>query len=364
LNALKSNENTLFIASDVPGAKPASTSEITNGAGAVAFLLGAENVAARLIGSGSVTVNFVDHFRALGSENDYQWEERWVRDEGYAKLIPPAIKAALDNAAIGIDDVQYFAMPSPLRGAAAATAKAIKFGGVVVDDMAGECGYTGAAQAPLMLALALETAKPGERIMVVGFGQGADVLIFEVTDLIEKARPPRGVARSLANGFVTDSYLRMLSFYNGIDLEWGMRAERSGKTALSEQYRSADQIEGFVAGKCGECGTVQFPQLQYCANCGAQREKFSNVSLANAAAKVMTQTADWLTYHPSPPLYVGFVQFENGARVLMEMTDVGPDGLDIGMDLEMVFRIKETDRQRGYNRYFWKAVPKLNGSGA
>jgi len=74
-------------------------------------------------------------------------------------------------------------------------------------------------------------------------------------------------------------------------------------------------------------------------------------------ARVLTATADWLSYHPSPPLYVGFVQFDNGARVLMEICDVGEQGLDVGTPLRMTFRVKDVDGTRGYPRYFWKATP-------
>src|SRR3546814_19086220 len=102
---------------------------------------------------------------------------------------------------------------------------------------------------PLMLAHVLETARPGEKLLLVGFGQGADALIFEITDAIDTARPRAGVSGAIANGLVTDSYLRMLSFSDGIDLEWGMRAEKNAKTALTEQYRSADQIAGLEIGR-------------------------------------------------------------------------------------------------------------------
>lgn len=362
LAALKSGDPTLFVASDAPKARPASQQEMTFGAGAAAFVLGSENVAVRLVGSGSSIANFVDHFRDAGEEFDYHWEERWVRDEGYARLIPAAVDKALASAGLAMRDIRHFAMASMLRGAAGPIVKKLKFEGNVVSDLADGCGYAGAAHAPLMLAAALETAKPGDRILLLAFGQGADALIFEVTDAIAGARPPRGVSGSLVDGLVTDAYLRMLSFADGIDLEWGMRAEKSAKTALTEQYRSRGQMDAFMAGKCGDCGTIQFPQLQYCARCHAPAERFSDVSLRDEPAKVMTQTADWLSYYPSPPLYVGFVQFENGARLQMEIVDVGPEGLDIGTPLDMVFRVKERDRQRGYSRYFWKAVP-VSGAG-
>lgn len=361
LAMLKGGEAGLFIASDAPLAKPASAQEMTFGAGAAAFVLGSGNVAARLVGSASVIDNFVDHYRQAGADYDYHWEERWVRDEGYAKLAPEAAKAALADAGLAIAEVQHLVMPAMLRVAAGDVVKRLGFAGNVVDDLHAECGYAGAAAAPLMLASALEAAAPGDRILVIAFGQGADAMVLEVTDAIADARPARGVSGSLANALVTDSYMRYLSFTDQVELEWGMRSEKSAKTALSEVWRSGGQIEPFNAGQCGACGTIQFPQLQYCVNCHAPGSGFSSVSLRDAPARVMTQTADSLSYHPSPPLYVGFVQFANGARVQMEMVDIGPEGIEPGTEVEMVFRVKEKDRQRGYNRYFWKAAPKAAG---
>ena len=37
--------------------------------------------------------------------------------------------------------------------------------------------------------------------------------------------------------------------------------------------------------------------------------------------------------------------------------DVDPAKLDVGSALRMVFRIKEKDGRRHFNRYFWKAAP-------
>jgi len=357
IQALKAGEPALFIASDAPIAKPASAQELSYGAGAVAFTLGSEAVIAKLIGNASVTDTFVDHFRASGTKYDYFWEERWIRDDGYAKIAPAAIKIALADVGIGIEAISHFVMPSLLRGAAEAVAKSIKFTGSVASGLDNGVGYAGTAHAPLMLANILETAKAGEKILLVGFGQGADALIFEVTSAITALPKRRGVSGAVADALETDSYLRMLSFYDGIELEWGMRAEKPAKTQLTEQYRSSNQIEGFVAGQCVACGTVQFPQLQYCVNCQAPRSQFKQVTLADKPAQVLTTTADWLSYHPAPPLYVGFVQFDNGARLLMEMVDIGPEGIKRGQRLRMVFRIKERDRTRCYNRYFWKSTP-------
>ena len=64
----------------------------------------------------------------------------------------------------------------------------------ICDPLHANCGDTGAAHALLLLAAALEKAKPGDKILVVGFGQGADALLFEATP--EIANRPRTAASS------------------------------------------------------------------------------------------------------------------------------------------------------------------------
>jgi len=350
----------LFVASDRPRGKPASVQEIGYGAGAAALTLGAEGVIAEVLGSASRSALFVDHFRSADADYDYVWEERWIRDEGYMKIVPATARAALSDAGVSPAEVKHFVMPSPLKGMASALARKLELpDGCEADDLNEDCGFTGSAHPLLMLAGVLEKAAPGEVILLVGFGQGCDSLVLRTTPALKDFAPLRGLSGSRADAQAHDAYLRMLSYDGGIDLEWGMRAEKAVKTALTEQYRSADQLANFTAGKCGCCGTIQFPQLPYCVNpaCAAPREQFAQLSLADEPAKVLTHTADWLSYHPSPPLYVGFVQFDNGARLLMETVDVGAAGLEVGTPLRMVFRVKDIDKVRGYPRYFWKATP-------
>ena len=350
----------LYIASDRPRAKPASVSEMGFGAGAAAFRLGSENMIARIVGAANVTTQFIDHFRASDHDHDYFWEERWVRDEGHAKLLPEVVRTALDEAGVGIADVTTLVMASPLRGSAVAVAKRLGFTGTLAADFGETIGYAGTAQPLLMLAGALEEAKPGDRILVLAFGTGAEALLLEVTDAIEPYRKTRGhsLAGRIADRIVTGDYLRMASFYGEIDLDWGMRAEKGGKAALTTLYREAGQLAALVAGKCRACGTVQFPQLPYCVNSACQaKAAFEQISLVDEPAKVLTFTADHLSYYPAPPAYVGFAQFEIGARLLMEIVDVGARGLEVGTPLRLVYRIKEPDKARGFNRYFWKATP-------
>jgi 3-hydroxy-3-methylglutaryl CoA synthase len=349
---------TLVIGSERPRARPASTQEMQYGAGAAAFLVGAEDVAAEIIGSASSTTLLVDHFRAAGASYDYFWEERWIRDEGYLKIGVEAVRAALANAKVGAAEVSKFIFPSPSKGVADAIARAVGLPATsIAEPLDQDGGFAGAAHSLLMLANVLDQASPGEVMVVAGFGQGSDVIVLRATAAVASARPAHTVKDVLAAGITARSYAQMASFYGEITPEWGMRAERDTKTALTEQYRSSDQINGFVAGKCSSCGQVQFPQLAYCVNCRAPGSQLAPVCLAEEGARVLTYTADMLTYHPSPPLYLGFAQFDLGARLLMEFVDVQPETFEVGTRLRMRFRIKERDDTRGFYRYFWKAAP-------
>lgn len=352
----------LVVASDCPLAKPAGPQEQLYGAGAAAFTLGSENVVARLVAAESVASPLVDHFRKAGCDFDYYWEERWVRDEGYGKIVRDAAERVLHRSGIGVDQIDYLVFGAPGTTAANLVARNIGFGGTVVDPLKEDCGYAGAADPLLGLVGALEQAEAGERILLLGFGQGCDAIILEATQALESYQSHRGLSRSLAQRIETDSYLRMLAFQGLYKPDWGMRGEKEVRTALSDLYRSVDQIWKFEAGQCGACGTLQFPQLAYCISCQAPAQQFTPVSLAGREGRIVTLTADWLTYHPSPPLYAGFVQFGNDARLLMEIVDVGKEGIAEGARVQMVFRVKDRDTLRGWTRYFWKAAPVIEGS--
>ncbi len=349
----------LFMVADTRKAAPASINEFQFGHGAAALTLGVDGVIANFLGSNTVTADFVDHFRGSGQDEDYGWEQRWIRDEGYMKIIPEVVSGLLDSTGVGAGDIDHFVMPCTIGRVPAGVTKALGIKPEAIrDTMAANVGDTGAAHAILMLAHALEDAKPGEKILLVQFGQGADALLFEVTDAITSLPKRPGVSGAIARGRTEKEYMKYLSFQDQVKIDFGMRAEVDNKTALTTEYRKKDMITGFMGGQCSQCGTVQYPRTLYCVNpnCKAH-ETQEPISFADTPAAVMSYTADWLSYSPSPPYYYGQVQFENGGRVMMGFTDIDPDDIAVGKSLKMVFRIKDFDKQRGYRRYFWKAAP-------
>jgi 3-hydroxy-3-methylglutaryl CoA synthase len=357
--AASAGGQTLFLAAEKRRTKAGSTLEMTSGDGAAALLIGAGKVIARFVGAHSRTVDFVDHYRGQGFAYDYVWEERWIRDEGYAKIVPATLAGLFKQTGIEAASIAHFCMPCTLGKVAASVAKKAGIPEAAVrDNLHAVCGETGTAHALVLLAGALALAKPGERILVVGFGQGCDALLFEATAELAKLPARLGVRGYLARRREETNYNRFLAFNDLVKLERGMRAELDKQTALSTLYRKRDMILGLVGGRCEKCGTLQFPKSNVCVNpdCNAFHTQIDH-PFAEMSGKVNSHTADQLTYSPDPPTIFGMVQFDAGGRLMADFTDVDISEVSVGLKMRMVFRIKDYDSQRGFTRYFWKATP-------
>ena len=353
-------EEALVVASDKRRTKAASPGELAYGDGAAAMTIGSTNTLVDFVAAHSATVDFIDHFRGSGEDFDYSWEERWIRDEGLAKIVPPVIARALEKAGLQASDVQHFVMASTIGRAVEGIARHSGISGDAVrDNLAGVMGEAGTAQPLIMLLHALETSvRPGDNILLVSFGQGCDALVLRATERLADFASACGVVNTLANRQEETNYQKFLAFNNLITLEKGMRAEKDDfKTALTLTYRKRDMLTGLIGGKCTQCGTLQFPRADICVNpqCRAQDTQEPH-PFREEKASVLTWSADYLTYTADPPSHYGMITFANGGRFMTDFTDVNVGDIDVGMDVRMVFRIKSIDSLRGFVRYFWKAV--------
>ncbi|GIT26634.1 MAG: hypothetical protein CM1200mP41_26780 [Gammaproteobacteria bacterium] len=68
------------------------------------------------MGYAAQSVDFVDHYRGQNQPFDYVWEERWVRDEGFLKIVPNAVRQALANAGAAASELIISAFLRPLDG--------------------------------------------------------------------------------------------------------------------------------------------------------------------------------------------------------------------------------------------------------
>jgi 3-hydroxy-3-methylglutaryl CoA synthase/NAD(P)-dependent dehydrogenase (short-subunit alcohol dehydrogenase family)/putative sterol carrier protein len=361
LESVKSGDRNsiLVAATDRRETKAAYFYEMWFGDGAAALMVGDTDVIAEYRGSYSVAHEFVDHYRGFDKKYDYVWEERWARDAGYSRIIPEVVNGLFEKLGITMDDVDKLVYPCIFKRdhrniAAQLGATSDK----LVDNMHEVCGETGTAHPFIMFISALEKARPGDRILMIGFGQGANALLFEVTENISQLAQRNGVAGSLANKKTENNYLKWLKFRDLIQTEMGIRAEAPTQTATTVLWRKNKMILGLVGGKCKECGTPQFPKMDICVNpaCGALHSQ-EDYEFADVPARVKSFTADMLSVSVDPPAMYGMVQFEDGGRLVADFTDCELDDLKVGLPVQMAFKRKGVDKARGFVNYFWKAVP-------
>lgn len=348
----------LLLAADRRLAKPGSEQEAAYGHGAAALLLGSgERLIAEFLGGASVQADLVDHFRGRGEAFDYAYEERWIRDEGWLKLVPPAITAALASAAVDAAAVTHLVLPCPAR-LAQQVADAAGLGQADAgDDLREACGDIGVAQPLLLLSERLPALNAGAVLVLCGFGQGCDALVLRATGA-GAALSPRGTRPALARGKTDHEYLRFLAHCGLVEVEQGMRAERDSRTAQSVYYRHHEELAALVGGRCERCGTVQFPLARACVNPDCRAfDTQTEFPLAERRARVKSFTEDWLAFTPNPPLVYGNLEFDVGGNLFAELTDTAPGELAVGTEVSFAFRIKDFDRLRRHRRYFWKAVP-------
>lgn len=354
LDALLSGRDEIVTAGEQRPTQPGGATQLAFGDGAAAVRTG-PGAPARLAGHASLSHDLVDRYASREHPVSYAYEERFVRDVAVEEILVPAVRAACSAANIEPGQLAHVAIHEPVGGSWRAAAKAL--GNKApnhCEAVAEQAGDLGAAHALFGLGLAFAAAKPGDFVLLVGFGSGADAMVFEVTDAVPGAD---AVAAALREGQVLASYSRFLSLTGSVELDWGMRAEFEQKAQATVLERVGRDMIGFIGGQ-DSAGNVQFPKSAFPVNPAlSEPETLADVRLAHLEAVVVSVTADRLNFSPDPPFDFGLVQFENGARVLMEMVNRPAEGFRVGDRVRMRLRIKSQNRRLGFRTYFWKAAP-------
>jgi 3-hydroxy-3-methylglutaryl CoA synthase/uncharacterized OB-fold protein len=354
LRALRGCGSVLLASGERRPTRAGSAAQLAYGDGGAALLAG-DAGPARYLGGISRSHDLLDVYASRIHPTPYAAEERFVRDVAVAEVLAPTILEACRVAGVEPGAIAHAAVHEPVGGIYKAVAGRT---GLVAPNhastLATAAGDLGAAHPLFALALAFHHAKPGEIVLLAGFGSGCDALLFEVEGVVPGAAD---AAAALTAGLIGRDYVRFLSLCGALDLDWGVRAEFEQKAAATVLHRYGRDMIGFVGGRDAR-GNVQFPKTRVPVDPAATGpEALEDVRLADEVGHVVSITADRLNFTPDPPFNFGLVQFDNGARVMMEFTDLGPLGLNVGDRVRMRLRIKSIDRRRGFNTYFWKAVP-------
>lgn len=359
-SALRSTDpSVLVLAGDVRTGPAGSSDEGSGGDAGAALLVGDDStgaaVVAEYLGGASATREFLDRWRAPGEIRTRSWEERFG-EQRYAALAASAWDAALKDAGVDADQVRTVAISSPQVRAAAGLSKKLAAAGVdVADTFAASVGFTGAAHPALLLTSLLDRAEPGQVVALVSMADGADVFVFRVTEAIAQRRDVGGltVDEQAAGGDRTLAYAKYLSWRGVLPVQPPNRPEPARMSASAAERR-LDWKYGFVGSRDRATDALHLPPARV-SFVGGNTDDMDPAPMADVPATVATFTVDSLAYSPSPPVVFAVADFEGGGRLPVELTDVRPADVQIGMTVEMTFRRLSTSD--GIANYFWKARP-------
>ncbi|HXG19444.1 MAG TPA: OB-fold domain-containing protein, partial [Methylomirabilota bacterium] len=351
LDLVQPGKNILVCAGDSRMGEPDSQQEQNYGDAGAAVLVGTENVIAELVGSYSVSQEFLGTWRT--EEQDYlrsfpgAFETRF----GYNRFIAATVQGVLQKCHLTPKDITHAAIAAPAQRTLQAALRGVGLDAKsqVQDTFWNTVGDAGTAQPLVLLAAVLERSKPGDLILVVGYGDGGDAAIFRATEAMASFRVVRSVFSQIEVKRTMPSYGKYARFRKLMRKDY-TTTDMSTPVVLLRDQKEILPLHG---GKCPKCGTTQFPIHRICIECG-YRDGLEEVKLSRKG-KLFTFTHDYLTETPDPPTTHAVVDLDNGGRVYVQMTDCEPERVEIGMPLELTFR--KYHEGYGIKNYFWKARP-------
>ena len=341
----------LVITADCRRALPRSSQEGVFGDGGAAIVLGDADVICALRDSCSVWDDITDVWRMDKDDFVKTWEDRFILQMGYEKGMEHAITAIMKRNQLKGGEIDKVVCYSPDGRSHQRVLKKVGFKPEQIQNpLVDKIGNTGSAQAFIMLASALSEAKTGQVILWVNFGSGSDALLLEVTNEIETKAV--SLAKNLPLNMGEElSYQKYLAF-RGL-VQTPQEIVRLFPSA-SVMWRTRHWAASLHGSKCTVCGTITFPIQRVCFTCKT-KDDFEEVRLSDKKGKIFTYSLDNLAGGPNPPTIQAIVEMENGARIYCLMTDCNPNRIEIGMPVEMTYRLFH--EEGGFYNYYWKAHP-------
>lgn len=175
----------LVAIADAPRASMWSPLEHGLGAGAAAFVISGDNLIAEFEGhSAYACEHFGERFRPMDDELIHDLNVKKFSQSSFVGTTTKAASSLMKRMGTKAEDYAHVVIQQPDARSPGSIAKKLQFTDekLASSFIAGELGDLGAASTPVALASALDSAKVGERILVVSYGSGAasDAMSFKV----------------------------------------------------------------------------------------------------------------------------------------------------------------------------------------
>ncbi len=351
--AAGSARKVMVASADIRTGYPNGAHEMDFGDGAASLVVGKDKVVAEIEGTYALSDEINDVWRSDKNFFVESWEERFVREKGYLRVLVEALSGLMKRMDLEAKDFSRLAAYGPNPKLLSTVAKKLGFDPAtqVQDPLYETVGNAGTALAPMVLAAALEKAEPGDRILFGGYGDGGEAFALRVTDEI-RGFSVKGLDEQV-NVKRMINYQKYLRWRGIVPVQPPSRPplERPSAVALWRDRRGGMGLFGV---KCRNCGTIQYPAQRVCVKCQS-KDRFEPYRFADKRGRLTTFSHDNLAATTDPPATVAVVDFEEGGRIMCDMTDKDPEEVKVGMPVEMTFR--KVRYAGSIYDYWWKCIP-------
>ena len=125
---------------------------------------------------------------------------------------------------------------------------------------------------------------------------------------------------------------------------------------ISPRYhREIPQRYRLEAGKCTACGEIHFPPRAVCRKCGAREMETEVLPSRGKVVTCTTVDIPPAEFDDQKPYVNAIVELTNGLRLTCIVAEAPPDEVDIGTEVELVFRRLRCGREWEVLQYGYKA---------
>lgn len=346
--------NVLVVAADDRWGYPRSVMEATFGNAGAALMVSAGDAAVEVVAQVSLANEINDVWRTSSNRFVTTWEDRFVIQHGYDGTTKKAIHAVLEKAGLKPADVAKAIVYAPDARNHTALIKGAGFDAQsqAQDNLIATVGNAGAAHVLLMLVAALEEVEAGQKLLVAGYGEGADALVLEV-----KHKPPkaRAVSGHLAMKRVLDSYEKYAGYRGIVQTEPAAPLRVEPYAASTITWRDQSFTLRLHGSKCNQCGTVAHPIQRVCYTCQS-KDDYREVRLSDKPGTIYNFTRDHLAGGLEPPVLNTVVESDEGkCRVYAIATDA--EASEAVIDTRVEFTFRKMHELRDAHHYYWKVRP-------
>lgn len=359
IKANKDVKSIIIIAADTREPEPSTMWEYGFADGAAALLVAEEDsLPISIEDYYSVSANVTGPWKRTKEDTFIRTFEVKMDTKFYIENITEVMSEIMKRNNLKPEDIDVAAYYYNNPRTHSRVSKMMKFNqGVAQNGLFFQVGDIGTPMPFMLLISALRRPKEDAKIILAGFGDGADAILMKIQDrkaLRDLSKSRMGITGSQKSMITLKNYNKFLDYKEYLEKDRYTR-ESSPVTI----WRDTASVYKWYGIKCKNCGTIQYPDMfRSCYICRAD-DQMERVKLS-LKGTIFTFSLDHLvggTYLDIPvPRCV--IDLDGGGRVLLNMTEIEKpeENVKIGMRVELTFR-KEHEGAK-FKNYYWKCRPE------